>query len=110
MIAAERKIDKHRRQFAEAANTMQKAVTEASLRAATHLAMVETSASSEQAVRADIKTQGTLRRILDASGQLVANVARAAIVEPFAPGAFDAATFAVSKLLATAWQARGGGQ
>jgi hypothetical protein len=108
--AAERKIDKYRRQYDEAATTMQTAVAEAGLRAVVHVVMTETGATSEQAVRAEVKAQGTLRRLLDSSGRLVVNVARSALADPFAPGAFDAATYAVGKLLAEAWRLRGGDQ
>ena len=72
--------------------------------------MAETGVSSEQAVRAQVKEQGTLRRLLDGSGRLVVSVARSALADPFAPGAFDAATYAVGKLLAEAWRLRGGDQ
>jgi hypothetical protein len=105
--AAERKIEKYRRQFDQAASTMQTAVTEAALRAVVHVVMVETGAASEQAVRAEVKAQGTLRRLLDGSGRLVLSVARSALADPFAPGAFDAAAYAVGKLLAEAYVARG---
>jgi hypothetical protein len=87
---------------------MQAAVTEAALRAATHAVVTETGATSEQAVRADIRKQGIVRRLLDSSGRLVLSVARSAIADPFAPGAFDAAAYSVGKLLAQAWLARGG--
>lgn len=106
--AAERKIEKYRRQYDEAATTMRTAVAEAGLRAVVHVVMAETGASSEQAVRAQVKEQGTLRRLLDGSGRLVISVARSALADPFAPGAFDAATYAVGKLLAEAWRLRGG--
>ena len=105
---AERKIEKYRRQYDEAATTMQTAVAEAGLRAVVHVVMAETGVSSEQAVRAQVKEQGTLRRLLDGSGRLVVSVARSALADPFAPGAFDAATYAVGKLLAEAWRLRGG--
>ncbi|EIM04122.1 hypothetical protein LRK24_10255 [Rhodanobacter denitrificans] len=106
--AAEKKIDKCRRQFDEAATSMQAAVTEAGLRAAVHVVATETGAKSEQAVRADVRAQGMARRILDASGHLVASVVRSTLADPFAPGAFDAAAYSIGKLLATAWRARGG--
>lgn len=105
---AERKIEKYRRQYDEAATTMQAAVAEAGLRAVVHVVMAETGATSEQGVRAQVKAQGTLRRLLDSSGRLVLNVTRSTLADPFAPGAFDAATYAVGKLLAEAWQLRGG--
>ena len=107
---AERKIEKYRRQYDEAATTMQTAVAEAGLRAVVHVVMAETGVSSEQAVRAQVKEQGTLRRLLDGSGRLVVSVARSALADPFAFDAFDAATYAVGKLLAEAWRLRGGDQ
>jgi hypothetical protein len=108
--AAERKIEKYRRQYDEAADTMQTAVTEAGLRAAVHVVMLESGAASEQAVRAEVKAQGVLRRLVDSSGRLVLSVARSTLADPFAPGSFDAAAYAVGKLLANAWQLRGGGE
>ena len=62
----------------------------------------------EGVMRAEVRAQGTLRRLLDSSGRLVLNVTRSTLVDPFASGAFDAATYAVGKLLAEAWQLRGG--
>ncbi|MFC5437116.1 hypothetical protein ACFPME_11140 [Rhodanobacter umsongensis] len=106
--AAERKIEKYRRQYDDAATTMQTAVTEAGLRAVVHVVMAETGATSEHAVRAEVKAQGALRKLLDGSGRLVVSVARTALADPFAPGAFDAATYAIGKLLAEAWRLRGG--
>lgn len=108
MTVAERKIEKHRRQFDDAAAAMQAAVTEAALRAAVHVVAVETGAASEQRTRAEVKAQGIVRRVLDSSGRLVLGVARSVLADPFAPGAFDAAAYAVGKLLAQAWIARGG--
>jgi hypothetical protein len=107
MTAAERKITKLRNRYAEAADTMQAAVTEAGLHAAVHVIATETGATSEQAVRADVKAQGALRRVLDSSGRLVLSVARSTLPDPWAQGAFDAAAYAVGKLLAEAWQLRG---
>jgi hypothetical protein len=103
----ERKMERFHRQFDEAAESMQKAVVEAGLRAATHVYMVETGATSEHAARAQIKEHGTLRQILTASGQLVTSVARSTIAEPFAPGAWDHATFTLAKLLVLARMAAG---
>lgn len=99
---ADRQIEKQHARFTDAIAVAAAAVTEASLRAATHLLIVETGATSEQAVRAQLKEHGTLRQLLTASGLLVASVARSTIVEPFAPGAWDQATFTLAKLLVVA--------
>ena len=99
---ADRQIEKQRVRFDEAIAVAAAAVVEASLRAATQVLMAETGAESEQAVRAQIKEHGTLRQLLTASGLLVASVARSTIVEPFAPGAWDHATFTLAKLLVVA--------
>ena len=99
---AERQIEKQRLRFEDAIAGAASAVAEAGLRAATHVLMVETGATSEQAVRAQIKEHATLRQLLTTSGQLVASVARSTIVEPFAPGAWDHATFTLAKLLVVA--------
>jgi hypothetical protein len=105
---AERKIERYRRQFDEAAETMQKAIAEASLRAATHVVIVETAAASEQAVRAEVKAQGVVRQVVDVSGRVAGSVLRSSLQDPFAVEAFEAAVVSVSRLLLTAWQARGG--
>lgn len=108
--AAEKKLTKLRNRYVEAADAMQAAVTEAGLHAAVHVIATETGATSEQAVRADVKAQGKMRRLLDDSGRLVLNVARSTLADPFAPGAFDAAAYSMGKLLAEAWQLRGSGR
>ncbi len=105
----ERQLDKQRKHYEEAAQAMVGAVTEGGLRAAVHVIATEASAGSEMAVRAEVKAQGVLRRLLDGSGRLVISVARSAIADPFAPGAFDAAVFTVGKLLTDAWRLRAGG-
>jgi hypothetical protein len=106
--AAERKIDKYRRQFDQAATAMQTAVTAAGICAAATVAAAITGAS-EQTLHPEIRAQGIARQLLDGSGRLVLSVARSVLSEPIAPGAFDAATYAVGKLLAEAWRLRAGG-
>jgi hypothetical protein len=106
--AIERQLDKHRKRYEDAAQAMVGAVTEGGLRAAVHVIVTETGATSEQAVRAQVKAQGTLRRLLDGSGRLVLNVTRSTLVDPWIPGAFDAAIYSVGRLLADAWQMRAG--
>jgi hypothetical protein len=106
--AIERQLDKQRKRYEDAAQAMVGAVTEGGLRAAVHVIVTETGATSEQAVRADVKAQGALRRVLDSSGRLVLSVTRSTLPDPWAQGAFDAAAYAVGKLLAEAWQLRGG--
>ncbi|MEY2169561.1 MULTISPECIES: hypothetical protein [unclassified Rhodanobacter] len=106
----ERQLDKQRKRYEEAAQAMVGAVTEGGLRAAVHVIVTEASACSEMAVRAEVKAQGVLRRLLDSSGRLVTSIARSAIADPFAgPGTFDAAVFTVGKLLTDAWRLRAGG-
>lgn len=106
---SDREIEKQRGRYVDAAGAMQKAVTEAALRAATVCAMDETGSTAEQSTRSDVRSQAVLRRVLDSSGRLLASVARTAMADPFAPEAFDAAVFTVGKLIATAWRARAAG-
>ncbi|MEP6906785.1 MAG: hypothetical protein ABI858_02215 [Pseudoxanthomonas sp.] len=106
MIDAERRVEKYRRQYDDAATTMQAAVTEAALRTVTHVIATETGAA-ENAVRAEVKEQGRARALISESGRMVASVVRSVLAEPFCPGAFDEGTFALSKLFATAYRSRG---
>ena len=76
---AERKIEKYRRQFDEAASTMQTAVAEAGLRAVVYVVMTETGAASEQAVRAEVKAQGTLRLAEKGLGTFIVDAAGRAL-------------------------------
>ena len=108
MIAAiERKLQKYARRYSEAADALQSAITDAALLGASHVIATHYG-TGEQVTRAELVAHGKVRQILDQSGRLVLSVARSALADPFAPGAFDAATFAVGKLLAEAWRLRGG--
>lgn len=105
---AEKQLAKHERRYQEAATTMAAAVAEAGLCAASAVIAQETGATAVQRVRAEVRREGIVRRVLDGSGSLAASVLQSSLRDPFVPDAFSLAALGVAKLLATAWRAGGG--
>jgi hypothetical protein len=101
-------LRKPRARYAAAADDLAAAITAGSLLAAAHVAALDSGSDALQVVRAEVRQEAITRRVLDSAGRVVSAAVLASLPGPWIPGAFDLAVYSVSKLLLTAWQARGG--
>jgi hypothetical protein len=104
----ERRLDKYRRKYLSAIDDLQHAVSAGAMFAAVAVIQADTDTVAEHAVRKELAKESVSRKVLDASGQLVASVARSALAYPTGPEAFDIAVYSVASLLLSSWSARPG--